>query len=426
MSSPGDPGARSPGTAPALPRWILHCDCNGFFASVECLDDPSLRLVPMAVAGDPKSRHGIILAKNEAAKKYGIQTTDTLRTALSKCPSLTLVPPRHRRYEEVSGQVNAVYLQYTDQVEPFGIDESFLDVTGSLALFGDSAPGLADRIREQVKREVGVTVSVGVSFNKTFAKIGSDMKKPDATTVILRENFRQLVWPLPVSALLFVGGRTDDLLGRKRIRTIGDLARADRDWLSAQLGKGGDLLWRHANGLDDDPVRPFSEGEAPKSIGNGLTFRRDLRGEEDIRAALQPLTDEVSFRLRQRGLRCGGVQVHIRDPELKTHSRQMTLEQPTNLHKEIFDAALAILLRGWRRDAPIRALTVTGIHLVKGEGLCEQVSLLSGGGPSREKLERLEKAVFSLRGRHGVSAIARGARDCGDLGVGPFRSDDAT
>ena len=264
-------------------RAILHCDCNGFFASVECLDHPAYWQVPIAVAGDPKDRSGIILAKNEPAKKYGIVTAETIYAAKRKCPSLLLVPPRHWRYEEISAQVNRIYLQYTDQVEPFGIDESFLDVTGSLPYFHTTARALADQIRERVKREVGITISVGASFNKTFAKIGSDMKKPDATTEITPENFQTLVWALPIRDMLFVGKASVEAFERSFISTIGDLARKPREQIAHLLGKSGEALWDNANGLDCDPVLPYGECEQVKSVGNGMTFRRDLLSETEIR-----------------------------------------------------------------------------------------------------------------------------------------------
>ena len=285
-----------------MERMIYHVDCNGFYASVECLDNPALRGVPLAVAGDPKDRSGIILAKNELAKRYGVQTTETLWQARRKCPELVLVPPRHDRYHEVSEQVKALFETYTDQVESFGLDEAWLDVTGSLRYFSASAMELADRIRLHVKDEIGITVSIGVSFNKVFAKLGSDMKKPDAVTVISRENYRQLIWPLPASELLYVGKVAAEELRRRFIYTIGDLAQQDRAELTRLLGKSGDLLWIYANGLDREPVRKARESEPVKSIGNGMTFRRDLRGESEIRAGIIALSDEVATRLRRTGM----------------------------------------------------------------------------------------------------------------------------
>lgn len=266
-------------------RVILHCDLNCFFASVELLDKPALWEVPVAVCGDPASRHGIILAKNEPAKKRGVQTAETVWQAKKKCPVLVLLPPHHELYKEYSKKVNAIYERFTDLVEPFGIDESWLDVTGSLHLFGGDAKALADRIRETVKAETGLTVSVGVSFNKVFAKLGSDLKKPDATTVIDRDHWRDIVWPLPLGDMLFAGKAAQRTLGQYGIETIGQLAAQPEALPEQLLGKMGHQLWRYANGLDDSAVRPSHQREpvksvatAPRSLMISSAGRRSKRG----------------------------------------------------------------------------------------------------------------------------------------------------
>ena len=270
---------------------ILRCDCNGYYASVETLRNPALRDVPMAVAGDPDSRHGIILAKNEWAKKYGVQTAETIWQARQKCPNLVCVAPHHDKYSELSREINRIYLDYTDLVDPFGIDESFLDLTGVMKLHKKTPLELAHEIRLRVKREQGITISVGVSFCRVFAKLGSDYKKPDAVTVFSPDNWQERVWPLPASALLFVGRRTAQMLEQHGIHTIGDLAAADRLALGQWLGKQGDTLWRYANGLDREPVRPYDAPRELKSVGNGMTFRRDLVGEAEIRCGVAALCD---------------------------------------------------------------------------------------------------------------------------------------
>ena len=400
-------------------RVILHCDANGFYASVECLDNPALGQAPMAVAGDPEGRHGVILAKNELAKGYGVKTAETVWQARRKCPQLVLVPPRHSRYREISRLVNKIYLQYTSQVEPFGIDESFLDVTGSLALFGLDGEALAHRIRLQVKEQIGITISVGVSFNKVFAKLGSDMKKPDAVTVISRENYRDKVWPLPVSALLFVGGATRQALERHGVNTIGDLAGVDREEAAGWLGKSGEMLWHYARGLDEEPVKEYVQAEPVKSVGNGMTFRRDLLTEEEIRGGVRALTDEVAFRLRRYGLKCRTVQVHIKDPALKTISRQTTLARPTRLQRELYRAAMELIHAHWQPGAPIRALTVTGAGVIPDQEVYEQLSLLDDGQEARRRQERLEEAVYQLRLKHGPGVIAMGLPPDQTLGIKP-------
>ena len=280
-----------------MDRVIFHCDLNCFYASVELLSHPELREVPVAVAGDPASRHGIILAKNEPAKQCGVKTAETIWQAKKKCPNLVLLPAHHKLYREYSNKVNAIYDEYTDLAESFGIDESWLDVTNTLHLFGGDAKALANAIRQRVKRELGLTLSVGVSFNKVFAKLGSDYKKPDATTVISRENWRSIVWPLPVGDLLYVGGAAQKLLGQYGVKTIGQLAACKMETLETLMGKMGTQLYEYANGLDSAPVRARLDAEPVKSVGNGTTFPADLVRWEQIRQGLAPLCDSVATRL---------------------------------------------------------------------------------------------------------------------------------
>ena len=296
-----------------MDRVILHCDLNCFYASVELLSHPDLREIPTAVCGDPSSRHGIILAKNEPAKKYGVQTAETIWQAKKKCPGLVLLPPHHSLYHEYSRKVNQIYDQYTDLVEPFGIDESWLDVTHTLHLFGGDAAALADILRGRIKKELGLTLSVGVSFNKVFAKLGSDYKKPDATTVISRENWRSLVWPLPVGDLLYVGGAARKLLRQYGVETIGQLASCRREMLETLMGKMGIQLHEYANGLDRERVRSRREAEPVKSVGNSTTFPQNLTTTREVRQGIAVLADSVATRLRRLGLYAGGVQVTVRD-----------------------------------------------------------------------------------------------------------------
>ena len=281
-------------------RVILHCDLNCFFASVELLSHPDLRDIPTAVCGDPASRHGIILAKNEPAKRLGIQTAETIWQAKKKCPGLVLLPPHHGLYREYSRRVNAIYEQYTDLVEPFGIDESWLDITGSMHLFGGDPKAIANTLRRRLRQELGLTISVGVSFNKVFAKLGSDYKKPDATTVISRENWQDIVWPLPVGDLLFVGRAAGRVLHQYGVETIGQLAACSPQMLETLLGKLGLQLHEYANGLDGSPVRPAGQQEPVKSVGNGTTFPKNLTRWEEVQRGLAVLSDSVAMRLRHR------------------------------------------------------------------------------------------------------------------------------
>lgn len=384
-------------------RTILHCDCNSFYASVESLERPELRAVPMAVCGDPKSRHGIILAKNELAKGFGVRTAETVGQALKKCPQLTLVPPHRERYERVSRLINAIYGAYTDQVEPFSIDESWLDVTGSLHLFG-TGEQIAHELRRRVREEVGVTISVGVSFNKIFAKLGSDYRKPDATTVITRENFRQILWPLPAEAMMFVGHAAAEALAGAGIRTIGDMAAAGKERLRAVLGSAGETLWTYAMGLDGSRVRRADETPPPRSIGCGTTFSHDLAGERALRAGLLPLCERVGARLRAHKLYCTTVQVQIRDPFFKTVSRQQRLPAPTSVTRELYEAAAALVLRQCGGGAPVRMLTVTATGLT--DCCAAQMRLIGDGTEAHLRGERLDSALDGIRARFGEDAIA--------------------
>ncbi|MEA4969431.1 MAG: DNA polymerase IV [Candidatus Pelethousia sp.] len=388
-----------------MERTILHCDCNGYFASVECIARPELWDVPMAVCGDPKNRHGVILAKNELAKGYGIVTAETVWQALRKCPNLTLVRPHHEKYREYSRRINAVYQQYTDQVEAFSVDESWLDVTASLHLFG-TGKEIADELRRRIRTEIGLTISVGVSFCKTFAKLGSDYKKPDATTEITRENFRDILWPLPARSMLYVGRAAEETLLKGGIRTIGDIAEAGKGRLRSLLGRTGETIWEYACGLDEEPVKRIGEEEATKSIGCGLTFSRDLVGLKDIRAGLTMLSDTIGTRLRRQGLCCTTVQVQIKNPQLQVICRQKRLEAGTNSTREILEAALSIVQASWRMNAPIRMLTVTAAGLST-DGTA-QLSLFDLGAEKRCHNEKLDSAMDAIRAKFGESAISYG------------------
>ncbi len=393
-----------------MERVILHCDQNCFFASVELLSHPDLRDVPMAVCGDPASRHGIILAKNEPAKRFGIQTAETVWQARRKCPGLVLLPPHHKLYREYSVRVNELYGQYTDLVEPFGIDESWLDITGSMHLFGGDPVAIADELRRRVREELGLSISVGVSFNKIFAKLGSDYKKPDATTLISPENWQEIVWPLPVGAMLFVGRSAQRTLAQYGVETIGQLAACRPEMLEQLLGKLGRQMHEYANGLDRSPVRPQAEREPVKSVGNGTTFPHDLTRWEEVRAGLAALSDSVAMRLRRQGLYCSGVQVTIKDSSFCSISRQKRLESPTRLMKDIQRAAMELTRSAWRAPTPIRMLTVTALHITESAESFEQLDLLGAGrAVSDARQEQLESAVRAIRDKFGDGSITFGS-----------------
>lgn len=401
-------------------RVILHCDMNSFFCSVELLEHPELKDKPVAVAGRADARHGIILAKNQLAKSFGVATPEPIFQAMKKCPDLILLDPHHEKYSYYCNVINKIYLRYTDLVEPFSVDESWLDVTGSLKLFGKNGKELADEIRETVYKETGLTLSAGVSFNKTFAKMGSDYKKPFATTLISRENFKDLLWPLPAGDFFFVGKSTAAQLAKYNIKTIGDIANADDKLLAAAFGKNGPELKAKANGIEDDAVLPYDFEWERKSVGNGITFRRNLQSEADIRIGVTAIAERVAGRLRKHGLSCKGVKVDIKNPDFISISRQVQLVRATNLTSDIFDTAMEIIKSNWIMGSPIRLITITGINLVyEGEELTEQVSFFDDPNKeeSRKKEKALEDVLDAIRQKHGSSAVIKGNLIDNDLGI---------
>ncbi len=398
-------------------RTVLHVDCNSFFASVETVFDPSLAHVPMAVAGDEEARHGIILAKNELAKRYGIITAETVWSARKKCPSLVLVPPRHGEYARYSAMVRRIFAEYTDLIEPFGIDEAWLDVTGSRALFGDGKT-IAERIRQEVKEKIAITVSVGVSFNKVFAKLGSDYKKPDAVTVIMREDVPRIVYPLPVDNLLFVGKQTAKTLAEYNMRTIGDLAAASPAFLVAKFGKAGEMLSRYARGEDDSPVASMYEENDVKSVSNGMTFKRDLTTCDEVLLGISVLSEEVAYRLRKKKLKGTTVAITVKDTYLKSYTRQMPLSPATDLAKEITAAAFALVKGDVSPSKPIRLLTVAVTGLLHEGEVLEQIGFFDDDrDKAREKNEKLETTLDTLRVRFGTEAVTSGAVLGNDIGI---------
>ena len=396
-------------------RIILHCDCNSFFASVETVLEPKYASVPMAVCGDIERRHGIILAKNELAKKYGIETAETVYSAKKKCPGLVLASPHYDEYVKFSRLANSIYARYTDMIESFGIDESWLDVTAS-GVFGNGYE-IAEKIKADVKRELGITVSIGVSFNKVFAKLGSDYKKPDAITVIDRTNYKRIVYPLPVSSLLFVGRKTSESLKAIGIRTIGDLAGANSEFLIRRFGKSGEMLSKYARAEDDSPVLSHDDSEA-KSIGNGFTFKHDLVGREECRVGINYLSEEIGSKLRIRGKKCSGVQLSIKDEFLRTIQRNAQIDPPTDLSSEIADKAFEILCKEWSNERPVRMITVTATNLVNAESVSEQINLFDDGvDEKREKNGKREIAVDKIREKFGLTSIVKASIINNDIGI---------
>lgn len=384
-------------------RVILHVDMNCYYASVEMLQKPALRSVPMAVAGDPVNRHGIILAKNDLAKRTGIKTGEAIWEARQKCPGLVVMPPNYTLYIYYSRLARELYAQYTDRVEPFGLDESWIELTDCPR---DDGPLIADELRHRIRHELGLTASVGVSWNKIYAKLGSDMKKPDATTVISRDNYRQLVFSTAAEDLLYVGPSSRRKLHRIGIRTIGQIVDAGPELMRKLFGVVGLSIYAFAAGLDDTPVAQ-SGREAPiKSIGNSLTTFHDLYTESDIKATAYMLTESVASRLRDAGLAARTVQVSLRDYNLFNFERQAPLPHPTQLCKEIAPAAIRLILDNFKQGQWIRSLGVRACNLI-GISQLRQQSFLPEAARLARQLD-LEQTIDSLRDRYGGLAVRRG------------------
>lgn len=388
-----------------MPRTVLHCDMNNFFASVECVKNPSLWGKAVAVGGSIEERHGIILAKNEEAKKYGIQTGEPIVRAKAKCPHLTIVPPHYDEYLRYSRAARRIYEEYTDLVEPYGADECWLDVTGSRALFGDGKT-IANELRCRMKAELGLTISVGVSFNKIFAKLGSDLKKPDAVTCLPEDTFREVVWPLPVGELFGVGRRTAATLQRYGVNTIGELANAYLPMLEHCLGKNGRRLYEDANGRNTDPVLPLDAEIPIQSVGHGTTTRRDMTTPEQVKAVMLSLCEEIGHRLLALKKRATGVAIDLRDNTLHHQQYQCRLPQPTDSYSLLAAEAYRLMLRKHRFELPLRAVSVTAIGLVS-DAIPYQLDLFTDG-TSLERKERLDRLMDGINGRYGMGTIRYG------------------
>lgn len=388
-------------------RVILHSDLNNFFASVEIALDPTLKGKPLIVCGDPKERHGIVLAKSEEAKKFGVKTAETIYSALRKCPDLVMVAPHHHEYKRFSQKVVEIYSRFTDVIEECSIDECSLDMTESTFLFGNGEE-IAEKIRQTVKEELSLTVSVGVSFNKVFAKLASELKKPDAVSVISKENYPSVVFPLPVSELLFVGKATEETLHKIGIRTIGDLAKADEQLLISKLGKRGRQLRIYARGEDEEPVRSGANKEDLKSIGNSTTLSKDVSDREEIKRWFYALSESVTTRLRVADVgRANTVHIVVRNDKFQDFSWQ-TKVSPTMLCGDVARTAYQLFCEHCPYGTRVRMLGVT----VSGfDYHVEQLSfdeMLGGNSASYEKKDRAESAIAKLREKYGYATVQRG------------------
>jgi len=383
-------------------RAILHSDLNAFYASVEMMLDPSLRGKAVAVCGSTEDRHGIVLAKSDLAKKAGVKTGMVNWEARQLCRDLIVVPPQYDQYLKYSKLTQSIYQRYTDMIEPFGMDECWLDVTGSQAMCGD-AMTIAESIRRTIREELGLTVSIGVSFNKIFAKLGSDLKKPDAITQIQRSDFKEKIWPLDCSEMIYCGRATTAKLAKYGIHTIGEVASTDPAFLKRLLGVNGVALWNYANGTDTSRVMHKDFVSPVKSIGHGITCVADLEDEEEVHRVILALSQDIGHRLRVHELSARGVQIFVRGNDLLGSQFQCKLPFTTQLPSEIAGAAFRVFQERYRWGSKVRAVTVRAIDLVP-QNSPSQLSIFVDA-EKLDRRERLQDAIEELRGRFGKQSI---------------------
>lgn len=377
---------------------IFHCDANSFFASVEIASRPALKDKPVAVTGNPEKRTGIILTKNEIAKKFGVQTGEVIWKAKQKCPNLICLPPHYKLYEEYSNRLRAIYEKYTDRVESFGIDECWLDVTDTLKFFGD-AKSLANKIRNEVKNTLNITISVGVSFSKLFAKVGSDMKKPDATTVISRENFKQILYPLPITTVIGIGKRLEKRYNKIGVFKLGQIVEIPDFVLKKKFGILGLELKQKLLGNDNEEVKKCDFTVPPKSIGNSTTTIKDIYSRKEILTVIRALCEEVSTRLRQQLLMTSTLSVTIKTAQFEYFQNAMHIEYPTNNAKDLVVKSLEILDSFWKYNVPVRAIRVCSYNLTKSNSV--QLNMFN----NLDKKNAINTAIDKIRDKYGYYSI---------------------
>lgn len=385
-------------------RYILHCDLNNFYASVESLYEPSIRNKAVVVVGDEEKRHGIVLAKNYIAKDYGIKTGDTVWEARQKCgEELVCKKARLDLYLRISKVVKDIYREYSNRVESFGIDEAWIDIS-HMVKSEEEAVAIANNIRSRVVAEVGLTVSVGVSFNKVFAKLGSDLKKPNGTVLISEKNFRDTIWKLPVGDLLYVGKATSKKFEKANIVTIGDLANTDKKYLKVTLGKVGESLWNFANGFDNSMVSNVFDSEKIKSFGNSTTCPIDLTTNEQVISVIYMLAESVAERMSKRGYYGRTISIWVKDTSLSSFDRQARIDTPTNVSKDIAKLATKLFLENYDWKLNVRAIGVRITNLCEGRIQCDMFN----NSKSLERNQHLERTIENLRDRFGYNIIRRG------------------
>ena len=390
-----------------MERWIIHSDINHCYAQIEEMMYPELRNVPMAVGGHEEDRHGIILAKNDLAKKYHIKTGESLRDAFQKCPELLIVPPHYDDYLFYTEEVKRIYREYSDKVESFGLDEAWIDITGTEKLFHKTAMELAEEIQRRVFKELGLTVSMGLSFNKVFAKLGSDLDKKQGLAVITRDNFKDMVFPLPIADILYIGKATSSQLNERNIYTLGDLALSSKEYIKSFLGKNGEMVWLFANGYDTLSVN--SSQQVIKSVGNGITAKHDIHTIEEAKIVLSMLAESVAKRLRQSNKLGSVISIGMRYKDLQGLSRQKRVDTPTNIAREILDMVMILLRDNWNMAIPLRSLSISVSSLVEKETYAYQMSLFNTANEEdRYEQLHLEEVIQEIKERWGEKSIKYG------------------
>ena len=386
-------------------RYILHSDLNNFYASVECLCRPEIKDKPVVVTGDGDKRHGVVLAKNLIAKKQGVKTGDTIFEAKQKCGAeLVCVVANFDKYIEISHKIKEFYRTITPKVESFGIDEAWLDISHKAKSF-EEAYAIADNLRKGVFETFGLTVSIGVSFNKVFAKLGSDLKKPNAVTLISNINYKQLIYPLPCEDLLYVGRATKEKLHRSNIFTIGDLANSDTKFIHKTFGKVGDMLVKFASGQDDSEVIPDGLSQEVKSISNSSTCPRDLKTDSEVKALIYMLAEHVAQRMRHKNLYCRVVSLWVRDDTLASVDKRYTLPVATNVAGDIASACYKLFKSVYKWQHNVRAVGVGVSNFTDGITQCNLFESVE----NQEKRLKLEKTVENIQQKFGYNAIKRGS-----------------
>lgn len=390
-----------------MERWIIHSDINHCYAQIEEMMYPELRNVPMAIGGHEEDRHGIILAKNDLAKKYHIKTGESLRDAFQKCPELLIVPPHYDDYLFYTEEVKRIYREYSDKVESFGLDEAWIDITGTEKLFHKTAMELAEEIQRRVFKELGLTVSMGLSFNKVFAKLGSDLDKKQGLAVITRDNFKDMVFPLPIADILYIGKATSSQLNERNIYTLGDLALSSKEYIKSFLGKNGEMVWLFANGYDTLSVN--SSQQVIKSVGNGITAKHDIHTIEEAKIVLSMLAESVAKRLRQSNKLGSVISIGMRYKDLQGLSRQKRVDTPTNIAQEILDMGMILLRDNWNMAIPLRSLSISVSSLVEKETYAYQMSLFNTANEEdRYEQLHLEEVIQEIKERWGEKSIKYG------------------